>query len=308
MQFIYRYDFYGVLSLMTISVIIVTFKRDQDLLDAVQSVLKQKTDCEVIIIDNNPESVVEGLLPANENIRYYKQKSSESLMCARNLGTQMAKGDIVVYLDDDAVFENSDALCKVKSYINNYKDVGCFTFRIENYYSRKITPKEFPHPDLKLADQKCYVSYFSGGAHAFRKKVLDEVGPLLDMGYGGEELELSFRVIKQKYKILYTPDILVLHKVAQTGRFSSKKLVYFSVRNRYFVLTRHLPFVYLLINTSAWNVIWFYRALRSRALKSYFSGLYEGLQFLSKGLLQKRDVVGGEALHYLKQNGGRLWF
>lgn len=289
------------------SIIIVTYKREDEAVAAVQNVLQQQGHLEIVIIDNDPQSNLEKKLPSAENIRYLKQGSNLGCGGGRNAGAQAAKGEFLVFLDDDAEFKTNDVVLKVCNYFNSDPKLGCLAFQIRNYYTNEIDPKEFPHTDPTLYDKSMKVSYYVGAGHAIRKKTFDEIGPIMEIIYR-EELDYAFRMIKAGYSLLYAPDILVLHKVSQSGRSTNKKFIYYNVRNRYYVLARHLPLIYLLSNISAWNVVWFYRALKIFALKEFAAGIWHGSIFLFNQIKNGRNVVGKKELEYLKKNGGRLWY
>ncbi len=292
---------------MNISVIIITYKRHNDVLEAVHSVLNQAGHFETIVIDNDPQSTLYSLLPIQNDLKYYRMRENRGVAGGRNAGIKHANGDVFLFLDDDAVMATENALLKIKKYLKEHGKIGCLAFRIENYYSRQVNAKEFPHPDSRLVDKTMKVSYFLGGANAIRKSVFDKTGPFMDLMYWGEELELSFRMIKNGFEILYTPDIVVYHKASLTGRFTQKKQLYYCFRNRFYVLTPHLPLRYLLINLTLWSGYWFIQAIKMFALKEYFFALKDGIQKGGELYKNHRNPISERALHYLKKHGGRLW-
>jgi len=91
-----------------LSVIICTYKRPGLLREALQSMLDQKLDrshFEVIVVDNNSEDetpeVVAEISRQAPNIRYVREHK-QGLSHSRNRGCDEARGDYVIYLDDDA--------------------------------------------------------------------------------------------------------------------------------------------------------------------------------------------------------------
>jgi GT2 family glycosyltransferase len=290
-----------------ISFIIVTYQREKDALVAIGNVLQQQGNFEIIIIDNDPSSNVESQLPNAENIRYFKQQTNLGCGGGRNAGARLAKGQYMVFLDDDAEFKTNDIVLKVGDYFDQNPHVGCLAFHIRNYFTNEIDTKEFPHPNPKLFDQQMNISYYVGAGHAIRKAVFEKIGPIMEIIYR-EELDYAFRMIKNGYTLLYAPHVVVLHKVSTQGRSTNKKFIYYNVRNRYLVLANHLPIYYLIVNITLWNVVWFYRGLKIWAMKDFFSGLYEGSIYLLKTIFKGRSVLKKQQLSYLKKNGGRLWY
>ncbi len=292
---------------MNISVIIITYKRYRDVLQALDSVLSQAGHFETIIIDNDPESTLKNMLPTHNELEYFRMQKNLGVAGGRNAGIERASGDVYLFLDDDAVLKTENALLKVKRYFKEHSKIGCLSFRIENYITRKVNHKEFPHPNIALVNKTIKVSYFLGGANAIRKTVFDKTGPFMDLMYWGEELELSFRMIKKGFEILYTPDIIVFHKASPSGRLADKKQLYYCLRNRFLVLIPHLPFRYLVVNLPLWSGYWLLQALKYRALKAFMYGIRDGIGRGASLYKSQRHPVSGRALSYLKEHGGRLW-
>ena len=292
-----------------VSFIIVTYQRNDEAIAAVNSVLAQSGEFEIIIIDNNPDSTLEENLPVDTRINHYLQDENRGYVWARNYAVSVSQGDILFYLDDDAELEGRGVIEFVRTQFDNVSEIACLAFQIRNYYTNKIVPMEFPHPDVSLKNKSMLVSYYVGAGHAFRRSVLFELGPFLDMGYGAEELEYSYRLVNRGYVIKYVPEIAVLHKASPKGRHSRGRNVYYSIRNRFWALSRHLPWRFLIVNLSLWSVVWFIRSFRSNTLGYFVSGLRDGLKKMQETVeSSERHALTSKALRYLRHNGGRLWF
>lgn len=90
------------------SVIIPSYNRGNFLTGTIHSVLKQTfTDFEILIIDDgstdSTRSIVGELQKTDSRIHYFFQENSERGV-ARNKGLQMAKGELIVFLDSDDAF------------------------------------------------------------------------------------------------------------------------------------------------------------------------------------------------------------
>jgi glycosyltransferase involved in cell wall biosynthesis len=90
----------------SISVIIPTFNRPHLLRQAVDSVLAQNRPAkEIIIVDDGSEpayrTALEGLSDLDCRIRLYYLPQNRGTGAARNAGLALAKGDYIVFLDDD---------------------------------------------------------------------------------------------------------------------------------------------------------------------------------------------------------------
>ena len=94
---------------LKISVIICTYNRVQLLQKAILSLAEQtmsKSDYEIIVIDNastdNTKNIVYHISSQVPNLRYIYEPN-QGLSYARNRGIQEAKGEVIAFIDDDAV-------------------------------------------------------------------------------------------------------------------------------------------------------------------------------------------------------------
>jgi len=303
----------------TISVILITYGRKEDLKSCLNSILKQEyNDYELIIVDNNEDELISNYLKESiskikdgdediDKVRYYKVNKNLGVTGGRNFGIKKAKGDILVFIDDDAFLENKNALQKV--YYNFFRDsqIGALSFKVVNYYSKKIERKEFPHKNKRLnPDKQFETSYFIGAGHAIKKEIFDKIGLYSeDFFYGMEELDLSFKIIDSGYKIYYFPEVIVWHKQSLEGRLTEKEKWQKILENRIKVSIRNLPWKYIIINTLIWSVKVFIEVKGDLILvfKSYRNIFRE-----RKNILKERKVINLETLSKLKKLCGRLYY
>jgi ADP-heptose:LPS heptosyltransferase/glycosyltransferase involved in cell wall biosynthesis len=89
-----------------ISVIILTYNRKRDLLRCLEQLARQTcppSEFEVIVIDNgSTDGTQEAVREFRAlNIRLVENSGARSFAAARNLGVQLAEGDMIAFLDDD---------------------------------------------------------------------------------------------------------------------------------------------------------------------------------------------------------------
>ena len=93
---------------MKISVIICahTEKRWDDLIEAVQSVKRQSLSCHqlIVVIDHNP-ALYERAKAYFTGVELIENHEANGLSGARNSGMAVAKGEVIAFIDDDAVAE-----------------------------------------------------------------------------------------------------------------------------------------------------------------------------------------------------------
>ena len=92
----------------TFTVIITTFNRENLLPRAIQSVRSQTfSDFELLVIDNgstdHTKEVVQSI--KDNRIKYvFNTNPSQSCDAPRNLGIQLARGNLISFLDDDDIW------------------------------------------------------------------------------------------------------------------------------------------------------------------------------------------------------------
>lgn len=293
---------------MTISVIVITYKRLTELKETMQQLLEEKTEYEeIILVDNNSEdgTYEYGMTLAEQDskVKFYSLSKNLGVAGGRNFAVGKAKGDVLVFLDDDAVFEEKGYFRKIREKLEKEKQIGALAFRIINFYTGEMRTEEIPFTDKNLdMEQERLTSTYIGAGHAIRREIFEKCGLYpQDYFYGVEELDLSFRVIDKGYHILYFPDVKVLHKQVNTGRVTNLEKWTMSYRNRMMTAYRYLSLKYRVVL----GIVLFAKILiLSRSIRAPFDGLRR--YYRDRREIEKQRV-NREAIHYMKKNYGRLW-
>jgi GT2 family glycosyltransferase len=300
------------------SVFVLTRNRADVLRNCVRSVLRQTCrDFELIILDDASDGNDTADAMAREfgdsRIRPYRAESPLGVAGGRNLLMSEARGEILISIDDDAVFTTEDALEKVACAFYDQPKVGAIAFKIMNVVSGTRAPL-VPISRLQLArnpdalGERALVSSFRGGGHAVRKRIIDELGGYRsDMVFGEEEMDLAYRIIGAGYEIAYEPSIEVDHfpmpSTVKSGRARSE--LFYHVRNRAYLAYRYLPLRYAVAYASIWAARYALVGLRQRQLNEFIRGAIATPKFL-RGV--KRESLDRNALAYMAAHGGRLWY
>jgi glycosyltransferase involved in cell wall biosynthesis len=213
-----------------VSVIISTYSKRRlgFVLDCLESLRKQslKPDETILVLDPDPD-LVEFYESQLSNHLEIVVSHKCGLSNARNAGVVNTTGEIMVFIDDDAVATEDWLKNLVESYSDpNVVGVGGLIRPLwENGY-----PTWFPE-ELNwvvgcsykgLPESKSYVRNPIGCNMSFRKAVFEKVGYFRsDVGrfgkmlLAGEEPELSLRILKAipNAKIVYDPAAIVYHRV-----------------------------------------------------------------------------------------------
>jgi glycosyltransferase involved in cell wall biosynthesis len=221
-----------------VSVVICTYNRCEMLKQTLMSVTEVSVprgfDWEVIVVDNNSRDATAEVVQSfgshpTVDVRYVFE-GSQGLAYARNRGVAEAKGDIVVFTDDDVTVERSwlPELARV------FEDPACLAAG-----GKIVAVWETPKPrwlqetgpyaldkvivSLDYGDQTIEAPKPPFGANmAFRKGVFSDYGLFrTDLGrtgsvlLSGEEIEMFLRIMRGGGKIMYAARAIVYHPVAE---------------------------------------------------------------------------------------------
>jgi glycosyltransferase involved in cell wall biosynthesis len=215
---------------MNFSVIICahTEKRWDDLVEAVDSIERQSLPAHqiIVVIDHNP-ALFERAKARFTGADVVENQENRGLSGARNTGMAVVKGDVMAFIDDDAVAQ-ADWLEKLAEGYQNESIAGVGGFIEAQWLSGR--PKWFPIEFdwvvgcsyRGLPEVPTPVRNMIGCNMSYRKAIIDtvgnfshEVGRVGNAATGDEETELCIR-LRQKYpqmQMIHKPDARVKHKV-----------------------------------------------------------------------------------------------
>lgn len=299
---------------MELSVILITFNRCEELVENIQRLLPYQNELkEIIIIDNNSTDqtpqVLSDLATQYPIIKPIKSSENLGVSGGRNLGIQKASGDIFIFLDDDAILTGERPFQHIIKLFTSYPDLGVTAFQIINFYSRQIKKHEFPALTKKQSPlYPFWTSYFIGAGFAVRKNVISQTGTFpAHFFYGMEELDLSFRVINQGFRILYTPQVIVYHKQSPKARLAENKKWRWVLSNKLEVNAKYLPIHLRMINNFVWMTKIFLHT------KSLFFVIQTYLEFLQDPIRQNsiktmKTPLKKTSYEYMARHHGRLLY
>lgn len=302
----------------TISILIITYNRPDDLLDLLKSIRKQNdlSALKEVMILNNASTVsykeVEDFIHENPQLKVNYNISIENLGVSKGRNKLMseATGDYFLVLDDDIVFQNQNDLEKIAATFTNSlfktENTAIVTFRVIYYDTKEVQQTAFPHKRYEeLKDKPFFLTYyFAGCAHLLKKELLEKTGLYpTDFFYGMEEYDLSYRVINAGYSLGYDGTVTFEHKESPKGRQANDIKLSSQWVNKSKVAWRYLPPHYYLSTMMAWSIE--YRKKINGHWGTYFSSWKKAL---SIPFAEKKKTISKEAIEYLKKVKARLWY
>lgn len=261
---------------MLISIVVLTYNRQEVLLENLNLIERQTlSDREIIVVDNGNSERTRSLLAQHYPQSKYIGMPSNIGCDARNFGLKAARSDVIVTLDDDVLFCDIDALSKIADFFQKRPNVSVVNFKIVFEENRSIIPFNWFHPRdyQRYGNEEFETDYISEGAVAFRKEIFEYTGYYPGEFYLSHEgPDLAYRVINSGYKILYSPEIEVIHKVDSNHRPSWRNS-YYDTRNQIWLGVRNLPvpmlikhlsyrlITTLLFSLARGHLIWYLKAL-----------------------------------------------
>ena len=253
-----------------VSIIIVTWNRKDDILDALDAIKRQTySNLEVVVVDNgSTDGTVKEIRRLYKDYKLICLPSNVGCEEGFNVGIINSTGSILIYLDSDAFFED-DGISKIVDKFNNDSSLGIVDPRIYNFFSKSIQnePKNWPPHDR----------IFTGCAVGIKKEVIENTGlrPKNYFIYVSEN-DISMRALDYGYKIEHFSDILAYHKESPIKRLSPK-FYYYNTRNSIWLICKHYPLLPALRELIYLLLINFILSLKSFSLHYYFLGLFEGI-------------------------------
>lgn len=292
-----------------VSVIVVTMNRKEILATCLESIFSQSCDSiEIIVVDNgSSDGTVEMVNRSFPSVHCFNLTKNSGVTGGRNYGVRLAAGEICVFIDDDAIFENNDAIKRATSYFKKDRTLGCLAFRISKPQGGVEEYKSIPRADKKIIHRDYECSYFCGAGFACRRTLFIHLGMFWEpLFFIGEELDLSYRLVNQGYTICRAFSISVIHNETPSARVPGKS-IYYGVRNRLLVATRNLPWLNVFSHGLLWGAYYFIAAAKSRHLLFFSQGLIDTFKDLPQAI-GTRSPVTKETLAKVKRLSGRVYY
>lgn len=291
------------------SVVMVTYARDDIAARAIDQVSQARggrTDVEFILVDNNPDDKDRSdMLSAFPTHRYIKLGYNKGVS-ARNDGGLAARGDFILFVDDDAFLNPVGAFdVYEKSFAGNDKLAIVSARHID--HDTGLTPRRsFPHTDKSLPHDKPFKTFrFQGNGFCIRSDVFkSRVGPLpSDFFYGLEEIDYAYQIVQAGYEIMYQPECWVVEHNDPGGRLPHKKVEEMRLTNKYIISYKYIPAFYLPINLILYTA---YVVYLNRGKIDAFKSFGAFLKWVRENP-GRRTPLSASAQNYIRSVGGAVW-
>jgi len=298
-----------------IAIIIITYNRPADMLALAMNIekLSSKKELleEVIIVNNNSTEsydIVKSFIQGNTSTPFKLIESKENLGVSRgrNFAIEQSKAPILVLIDDDAEFQDTDALKRINEAVIENPHAGILAMKILYFQNSQFQLNAFPHKSFEKRKhlQSFDTYYFAGCGNIIVKEAFDIAGPFpTDFFYGMEEYDLSYRILDAGYTIKYIADIVLLHKESPEGRQTKSDKLRGMWVNKTKVAWRYLPMPCYFTTAIMWSMFFL--------LNSKFDliGFINGwLAIVTIPFKEKRNKVSKLSQEYLNKVEARILY
>ncbi len=193
---------------MKISIIIPTLERPKALRELIQNLTQlMNKEMELIVVDDSKESLEEVVNSwSDQSIQYISRGRKLGVSSARNIGAELAKGEYLLFFDDDDDF-TSDWL--------------------KDFMSASLTSADLISCDMRLIDPNQKETIVSAsnrgrgivipGAWMIRKSVFERVGGFDERLLFAENTELFFRLDQLNLKTEDIEKVNFIYKQSPDG-------------------------------------------------------------------------------------------
>lgn len=235
-------------------IVLVNYCNAELTLDCIESIRKANWELSrVVVVDNASPDGSLALLQTIADVKVISSKTNGGFAYGNNIGIKYALSkdcSAVILLNNDTVVDENffSAILKGDGNTVNVPKIYYYYQPSTLWYAgggvdyRK--GKEIHYGDRQedssLFSEKKVVEFATGCCMMIPRQILDSVG-FLDEQYFmyWEDMDYSFRLKEAGVKIQYLPDAKVWHKVGMSAGSQSKMGIYYSNRNRLFLLKKY---------------------------------------------------------------------
>jgi GT2 family glycosyltransferase len=265
---------------------------------------------DIIVVDNgSQDGSADALLKAHPDIVLLKNEKNMGFTGGNNRGFvyAMAQDYTYVMLLNNDTFVKPDFLEPLVSYMDSHPETGVIQSRIFFNHNRELlwnggsyyntfwgityTKGIFRKSGPEYEKIKA-VDWVTGCAFFTRTSILKKVGTFSENFFAyHEDVDLSFRITKAGFDLIYHPDSIVYHIAGESGKQKTKGkegfvlpiIHYLNIRNKIWILKAYTPW-YCIPSTLLFNffyctgvMAYFVARFRFQKLKAYFRGIRDGL-------------------------------
>ena len=213
------------------------------------------TNFEVILVDNGSTDGSQQFIRTHyPEVRLIELGHNQGFTGACNAGYRAAQGDVIILLNNDTEADPHWLEALLDAF-RRFPEVGSVASKMLLFGERNIfhSAGDFYRTnglpgnrgvwqkDSGQYDEEEFVFSACGGAAAYRRELLEEIGFLDDaFFFSCEDVDLAWRIHLAGYRVLYAPGAIIYHKLKASGG-SGAMGSYYDGRNFLYVIWKNYP-------------------------------------------------------------------
>lgn len=184
--------------------------------EAIESVLSQKMNTEIIVVDDgSSDNTAE--IAQNMGCQVIRHETSKGAVAAKNSGLKQAKGEYILFLDHDDMM-TSKTLKKLYEEIVADDKLYMVMAKVKDFLSPDITDKNVSYKE------EPYFGLFTG-AVLMKKALFDEIGLFDENIQAGEIIDFQGKVAQKGLAVKKVDFTATMRRIHDTnfGRTASKQ-------------------------------------------------------------------------------------
>ena len=248
-----------------VSFVLPTFNRRHVLLHSIEQIHRcglLRDEFEVLVVDNaSTDGTADAVRERFASVRLLRQASNRGA-CAKNAALAVARGEFVVFLDDDS-YPEPGSLRRMIDHFERDPYLGAAVFTIT----------------LPDGSRECsaYPNVCIGCGTGFRRQALGQVGGLPeDFFMQAEEYDVSLRLLDAGWRVEPFDDLHVTHLKTPASRFPGR-IARLDARNNTLLAMRYFPEQWRVEYASEWLERYRLFANANGYATAYWAGAIEGM-------------------------------
>lgn len=205
-----------------ITVIVRTYNEEKHLGELLSKLGRQTyRDYDVLVVDSESTDSTRDIALTHGAHVVSIRKSDFNYSYASNVGVEHAEGDVVCFLSGHSVPVKNSYLADIAAVFNNSQVGGCYGDVVAlpdgSWVEKVYNGLGYLKNKLKGGDngieleREIHPGIFSCSNAAARRELLLKHPFAEELGKGGEDIEVAYRMIQDGYAIARVPDLLVMH-------------------------------------------------------------------------------------------------
>lgn len=235
-----------------VSIVSVTYNRRQDVLELLTALREQDyAPLEVIVVDNASEDGTADQIAEHFPEVTLVRNQQNTGMVAYNTGIEMAKGQYILFIDDDGMPATIDWVQRMVACLQENPKLGAIACQVRLTETGEVAPDD---PQYLLVEDEfggypCPAFVCTGaGIRADAVRTVGSFPPFFFRSY--MEFTLSTKLWNSGWQVRYFPDITVFHKKSLRAYKHSRAHLYWGLRNYYWYVWMFYPWPAVLEETA----------------------------------------------------------